>query len=413
MFKSIAARTGRLSISTWQGSRCVNHFHRLASLVSLACVAIVLSSAVAHAQCISITSYGGNGNGTTNNSPALASAFAALTTRGGCIDFPAGRYLFSTAVTLTYPASGIYSVTLLGAGTDNTTLYWAAANGITINAHGAEQTIHVRDMTFSTGSAGGYSALTLNNSSPLGTIALSDVFRTIFRGDDGGDLTDYWTNGISVVGQSNINFDSDTFFGPSSANAGNGILLNGNTSESPYYGIVYNIAKCGFFWTGNGLVIGTYIQGISITQSNFTNGLTGIWGQPGGVGFDELAVTAGNQFNTTGNQIEIQQPIAHMIVNGNLFFVSGGNTGIFFDSTGQQHTIVNNVFNGTSSSGSNGIYVASSNANGVVTGNLFANLNVGVNLIGTSGWNVQANSYQSVTTDVANIGSNSVGIATK
>lgn len=386
---------------------------KLAETVCLLVCTILFSSALAaRAQCVSITSYGGSGNGTTNNSPALTSAFAALPTNGGCISFPAGRYLFNTAVTLSYPSGGgFYSVTLAGAGTDNTTLYWAASNGITINANGAKQTIHVRDLTFSTGSAGGYSALTLNNSSPLGVIALSDIDHTIFRGDDGGNATDYWDNGINVAGQSNINFDSDTFFGPSTANKGNGILLNGNTSVNPYYGIVFNIAKCGFFWTGNGLVIGTYIQGVTVTQSNFTNGLTGIWAMSGGVGLDELDVTAGNQFNTTGNQIETQQPIGDLIVNGNLFFVSGGNSGIFIDSSGQRTSIVNNVFSGTAGSGY-GVYVGGSDPSGVLTSNVFTTLSEGVDLSGTSGWNVQANSYSSVTTHVAHIGSNSVGVAT-
>ena len=205
----------------------------------MACVAILLSSAVAHAQqCESITSYGGNGNGATNNSPALAAAFAALPPNGECIALSAGRYLFSTTVTLTYPATAIYSVTLVGAGADATTLYWPASNGITINATGPQNTIHMHDLTFSTGSAGGYTGLTINNSSPLGTIFLSDVFRTTFRGDDGGQLTEYRGNGIIVAGQSNINLDSDEFFGPKSGLQVTGILLNGNSSVSPYFGIV-------------------------------------------------------------------------------------------------------------------------------------------------------------------------------
>ena len=380
--------------------------------LTLVCTVVLISGFAGRAQCISILSYGGSGNGTTNNSPALASAVAALPINGGCISFPGGRYLFSTAVTLSDPSGGgLYSVTLQGAGTDNTTLYWAASNGIIVNANGAKQTIHVRDLTFSTGSAGGYSALTLNNSSPLGVIALSDITHTIFRGDDGGAATQYWGNGISVAGQSNINFDSDTFFGPGAGNAGNGIFLNGSPNVSPYYGIVFNIAKCGFFWTGNGLVIGTLIQGVTVTQSNFTNGITGIWAIPSGFGLDELDITSGNQFNTTGNQIEIQQGIADLIVGGNLIFVSGANTGVFIDAGGVRTSIVNNVFYGTANSGY-GVYVAGSVPSGIATSNVFSNLSEGVELIGTSGWNVQANSYSSVVTPVGHIGSNSVGVAT-
>jgi putative cofactor-binding repeat protein len=397
-------------MSTLRSSGCAKYarsaFGRLASLASLAGVAFTLAAPVANAQqCVSFVSG-------ANNSTALTSAIAALPANGGCISFAGGRYVFPTAVTVSYPGSGIYSLSLVGAGSDNTTLYFAASNGITINAKNALQTVHVRDLTFTTGSAGGYSALTLNNAAPLGTILLSDVFRTTFRGDDGGALTDYWGSGVSIVGQSNVNFDSDMFFGPSGGASGVGIELNGNTSVSPHYGIVYNIAKCGFFWEGDGIEIGTYIQGISVTESNFTNGATGIWAQPGGTGLNELAVTGGNQFNTTANQISIQQALGILIVTGNLFYVPSGNSGIYLDSTGQLDTIVNNVFVGPSSP-SFGIYVAASNPTSVVTGNVFYKLDVGLDLTGTSGWNVQANTYSGVTTPVANIGSNSVGVATK
>jgi hypothetical protein len=300
------------------------------------------------------------------NSPALASAYAALPAAGGCIDFPAGRYLFSTAVTLTYPTTGIYSVSLVGAGADNTTLYFPGSNGVTINAQNGRQTIHVRDLTFSTGSAGGYTALILNNAVPLNVIMSSDVFRTDFRGDDGGMGTDYWYAGVYVAGQSNINFDSDTFFG-NAGTSGTGIFLNGNTGVTPYWGIVYNIAKCGFFWVGNGLAIGTYIQGVTVTQSNFTNGTTGIFVLSGGSGLTEIAITGGNQFNTAGNQIVIDSPVNSLIMNGNLIYVSENNSGLLLNAMGGQHSIVNNVFSAGNSTGTAGIYVGYSNAPAVVT----------------------------------------------
>lgn len=383
---------------------------RLVSQLITLCV-IVLGVSRMNAQCVDISSYGGSGNGTTDNSPALLSAFSHLPSTGGCIAFSGGRYLFKTTVTLNYPASGIFSLSLAGAGADNTTLYWAASNGIAINTNNATQTVHVRDVTFSTGTAGTYSALTITNAHPLGTILGTDVFRSTFRGDDGGAATDYWNAGVNIVGQSNVNFESDQFFGRSDGTVGSGIVLNGNTNVNPYFGIVYNIAKCGFFWTGNGLAIGTYIQGVSVTQSNFTNGYIGIYVLPGGTGFDELAVTGGNQFNTTQNQIVIQQPYIDLIVNGNLFFCASNNSGIYLDATGSRSSVINNVFIGNLPSF--GIYVAKSSPGAVVSGNVFNNLTNGVNLVGTSGWNVQGNSYQNVGTNVASVGTNSVGVATQ
>jgi hypothetical protein len=388
---------------------------RLSVFGLLAAVLVVLSAGAANAQCVSIVTYGGSGNGTTNNSPALTSAFAALTSTGGCIAFPAGRYKFSTAVTFNFPSSltAPYSVSLVGAGIDNTTLYFAASNGITFNAVNDQQTTHVSDLTFSTGSAGGYSALTLNNANPLGGngIQSSDIDRTTFRGDDGGAGTEYWNNGVNVVGQSDINFDSDQFLGDGTGLHGNGINLSGSASGSA--AIVYNISKCGFFWNGNGLAITTMIQGVTVTQSNFTNGETGINALAGGTGLTQLSVTGGNQFNTLGTQIWLQQPTNGLIVSGNLFFVLPSGTGIWLDSTGGWDTIVNNVFAGFNQSSTTGILVNGSNPSTVVTGNTFNTFQTGVNLTGTTGWNVQANIYASVGTQVAHIGSNSVGVVTQ
>jgi hypothetical protein len=50
---------------------------------------------------------------------------------------------------------------------------------------------------------------------------------------------------------------------------------------------------------------------------------------------------------------------------------------------------------------------------GVISGNSFGSLAVGINLnSGTSGWNVLGNIYPSTGTPVSNSGSNSIGVAT-
>src|ERR1700733_14941909 len=90
--------------------------------------------ASAHAQtCLSITSNGGNGNGTADNVAAFNATLALLPAQGGCISFPAGKYRFASALTVNFP-SGIYSLTIVGVGSDNTTLYFPVSDGITVNA---------------------------------------------------------------------------------------------------------------------------------------------------------------------------------------------------------------------------------------------------------------------------------------
>jgi hypothetical protein len=379
---------------------------------------------VAHAQnCANIVTYGGNGNGIADNAPALTSAIAALPAHGGCIAFPAGRYKFHSAVTATYP-SGIYSLTLQGSGADSATLYFPASNGIIINAQNTNQSIHVRDLTFSTGSAGGYSALTLNKPGALATFAQSDIFRTTFRGDDGGTLTYYWTVAVEVLGLSNINFDSDLFYGNSAGSSSTGIALTGNPSVGAY-GVVYSIAKSGFYSLGSGLTIGSYIQGVAVTQSNFVNGTTCIFVPPNAVGVTEIAITGGNNLNCTGSQIVLQSAVASVIMNGNLIYIANPNTAaVWFDAPGSlMNSFVNNVIAGLSQSTPFGTGIlVSFTGSGVaaysnVTGNVFFNLATGVDLTNASVWNVQANSYANVTTQVSNTGTyaafNSVGVATK
>jgi hypothetical protein len=393
---------------------------------------LVLAGAV-HAQttCLSITSYGGNGNGTTDNTTPFNSALAALTAHGGCISFPAGKYLFNSAVTVTYP-TGYYSLTLVGAGSDNTTLYFPASNGITINAQNtgsqALQSIHVRDFTFTTGHAGTYAALTFTKSGSTQPFAQSEVERSVFRGDDGATQTDYWGVGINVSALPNINFDGDLFYGNSASSGGTGIVLGGTSTS---VGTAYNIAKSGFYSLGIGVAIESNVQAVTMTQTNIVNGLTCLWVPSGVTGVSGLMLTGGNNFNCQGTQILLQSPVSNFVMNGNLIFIGANganNVGVWVDAVGSQnYSIVNNIFGSlaiacTTCYGPSGYAILVNNAgsgsvkDGIVLGNTFSYMAVGVDLTNASNWNVQANYYYNNTVQVSNptAGSmNSVGVATK
>ena len=357
--------------------------------------------------CLNILNYGGNGNGSTDNTSAMNSALAALPTNGGCIYFPAGKYDFASAITETYPASGIYSVTLAGAGADSSILYWpTATGGITINAKVATQSFHTRDLTFSTGTTNAGTALTLNNATLLGVFAQSDIYKTTFRGDDGGAATDYWTNAINVVGLSNINFDDDLFYGNAAGTGGTGIAVAGNASTSPNYGIVYNLSKDGFYNVGVGLSYGTYVQGVTVSQSNFTNGATCISVPSGGTGAAQLSL-ADDQFNCSTNNVIVSSPLASLMMKGNLLYINASEIGVNIASYVAQSTFTGNVYSGLSSSGSVGITATGASTSSQVSGNVFYNLATGLNLTGASGWNVWGNNYPNTTTQISNIGSNS------
>jgi hypothetical protein len=193
------------------------------------------------------TQFAGNGNGVTDNTATLNSALAALSGTGGCIFFTPGKYRFNSGISYSLPA-GIFSVTLVGGGQDNTILYWPnASGGITFNYAGISSSVHVRDLSLTTGTTNGGSAVTLNLSTSVANpavTAISDFYRVTMRGDDGYVVTDYWTNCVNVANVSNIQWDNLSCFGAATPN-GNGINLVGLPGSSTY-GVVYNIAKSTF-----------------------------------------------------------------------------------------------------------------------------------------------------------------------
>lgn len=356
----------------------------------------------------------GAGDGVTDNATPLTKALTALPAGGGMIIFPPGKYKFGSAPTFTVP-SGKFSVTIAGCGADVTEFYWPlSTSGVTIACSSATHSVHFRDISFTTGVANGGTPLTLSNSVLEGNIAQSDLTRCTFRGDDGGQATDYWGTALAINGLSNINYNGCLFYG-SSSNAGNGVVLQGNASTSPNLSIVHNLTGCAFFNLGIGLEYGTEIQGVSVSQCNFTNGTTGIFLPSSAVNAAGLSVS-NSQFNTADDQISCQAPIASIMLNNNIFYVPASHSGLLLSSPGQQHCITGNVFTGIGAgagASAVGIQVSGANANATITGNVFQTLNIGTDLVGsTSGWTVGTNSYNAVTTKVANPGSNIVGTAT-
>ena len=360
---------------------------------------------------IDVRNYGYVADGTTNNYTAVVNAIAALGSAGGAIYFPPGIGVISPAISVNYPASGFYSVSFIGAGADVTTLQFNGCSGIIINAQDYPQSATFRDMTFTTNATDSHYGVTLNNTVQLGIFGQNDFTRVNFRGND-NSLTKCWNRAIFINGMSNVNYDTCLFYGTGSNN-GIGLYIQGYAAGVYQYTIVHNIAKSGFYNLGIGIVYGTYVQGVTVTQTNIVNGTTGIYLEPGAVGATQLACSACN-FDTVGNQIYLGAPIATVLLTNNSMYIPTSAAGVVFTTTGSGHSITNNLFVGDSgTSSTTGVVVNGSNAPGVITGNIFQNLTTGVNLAGTTGFNVQANQYSSVGTTVANIGSNSVGVATQ
>ena len=359
---------------------------------------------------IDVRNYGYVADGVTNNYTAVTNAIAALSATGGALYFPPGVGIISSTITITYPASGYYSVSFIGAGADATTLQFNGCNGIVINAQDRSQSVSFVDFTATTNAAGTYNGITVNQTSLLGAYAQNDFTRVNLRGNNNA-LTTYWSTAIKVVGMSNFNYDGLLIYGNAAGTAGTGISFEGNSALTFQFSVVHNVIKCGLYNLNIGINYGTYIQGATVSQTNIVNGTTGIFLAASAVGATQMSCTLCN-FNTTGHQINLQGAIATVNLSSNSFYVPSGFSGLYINAAGGfGYTVNGNSFYGLTVGAGTGVNVNASTV-GVVTGNYFGDLATGVNLVGTSSFNVQANSYSGTTTPVANIGANSVGVAT-
>lgn len=349
---------------------------------------------------IDIRQFGGGPN-VADNSSAIIAAFNALPATGGTIVMPTSKLTFLTSPTLTLP-NGNYGLTLRGAGKDGTILYWPnASGGLTITGANAYNTVHIRDMTFSTGQAAGGSGLTLNQPTAISnpaSVPPSDIINVSFRGDDvvvGGTITGNfnWTTGLNVVNWSAIVFYNDWFIG-NGANLGNGATFTGTAAT---IGVNHNFNSCYFIATQFGIVQNSYTQGITIEQSNFVGGTTGFISY--GTTSNAQTTIANSQFNTNGHQIDLGGNAPNALIADNLFYVPATFDALHINVTAGGGLVTftgNQMLPYSGASKGNGVHAVAtpSTASAIIEGNLFSNLQTAIILdAGANNWTIGANSY--------------------
>lgn len=359
-----------------------------------------------HQGCANIMEYGGNNQGTAFNGTAFTNALnAQISSSSKCIYFPAGTFAFNTGIS--YSANNS-SITIRGEGPSVTTLYFPNGNttgGLTLFSSNGSMTAHIRDLSFSTGGAGGGTAAILASTGGTGGPTpqeQSDITNVTIRGNDGYSATDYWSFGLSILQWSQWNF-TNVFVSGGSSFSGVGASIS---STNPPNGIVYNFQGCTFNFLATGLQIGNNIQGVTVNQGNF-NSNTGISVPAGEVGLDQLTVTA-SQFGITnvGTGVSVQSLTPNLQLVGNLFIVPANSNGVALSNTGIWSLVGNSFNEGTGSATRNGITVSNSSGGpGLITGNIFDGmvLGSGVLLNSTSNnVNVQSNVYSGNGTNVTN-----------
>ena len=360
--------------------------------------------------------FGGNPN-VADCTAALNAALATITAPGGIVFFPKGIYNFLSAINYTFSQAAIFSIGILGEAADVTILNWPTTSGIAFSGISPLNSIHFRDLTISTGSASSSTiGVSLTNAVQGGDFAQSDFTRCTFRGADGGAAVDYWGSCISVNGWSGIDYLACTFYGPSAALNGIGVVAAGQPSGGFKYSLIHNLNSCSFFNLSIGFEYGTYVQGVAVIDCNFTSGITDIFVPVTEQNGAQLTIV-GCQFAGNGTassaRILINGPLPALLMTSNLLFVAANTIGLTMNNTVIQACISSNVFNGQSITNSFGINVSSA-GQGVITGNNFYGLGNGVDLAGSAtGFNVQANIYPNCTNTVLSPGSNQVGVATQ
>jgi hypothetical protein len=322
---------------------------------------------------VNVKSYGAKGDGTTDDTAAVTAAFNAVQTTGGMLFFPPGRYQLAANIPVTLGAGATISV--FGAGQDITELVWAGGGGLTINLPGETNSVHIRDMTFATGTNGaGSVGLALNltiASVSFPNSPQSDVTNVTFVGSDGALLTHYWGTCISLSKLTQVAFTNVLCLGHTDtgpyATTGIGVYL---TATSAVPGVVYNFDGCTFNNLGTGLNYGTWIQGVAMMNCNFTGCGSGI-SVPSGTGETQLSV-ANSQFNcTTG--IYLQLAIFAVQVVSSLFIIPPAGAAMQLAGTAQL-TVLGNSFGVSDAANTTGTgIVVSSGAQlgGTIVGNSF------------------------------------------
>ena len=357
---------------------------------------------------VSVKDFGAVGNGTTDDTSAVQAAINV----GGSIYFPPGTYKLSSQITYTMPTT-VTSINIFGAGAEQTQLVWAAGGGMRINHIGQYNSSHVRDLCFMTGSSNVGGGLLLNQnattiSNPANS-AVSDVTNCTFRGSDNYANTYYWSYGVGCLGVSNVNFQGVDVVS-SSTSLGIGVVLQGTSSCNS---VVYNFQSCIFNYTIYGIDYGTYVQGVSVNQCNFTGGQYGIITLSSLSGLDQLIVS-NTQFETTIAGIQTATFIPNTIINSNLFLVglAANGVGINLLQAGL-YSIIGNTFNpvGTPTSAV-GIQISTTTSSytGSIVGNvLFGMTGAGINLgAGANHILIESNVYLTNGVNVQNAGTNNL-----
>lgn len=365
--------------------------------------------------------------GTIDMSVAFQNALNYIASIGGGNLFcRAGVYPLASRMIYTVPGT-TGGITLSGDGADITELRWTGANGgFTVNMSSPGHSAHVKDLSITTTQLSGGNGVLFNQTMSLNTFMQSDITRVTFRGAEnvGAGSLSYWTSCYLMNGVCGTNVIGVTCYGP--ANWGNVAVANGgvyqgnsaqvaNNAAGNGYSIYHNIQGSTFNGLATGMIYGSYCQGLTISQVNTQNTVTGLYCPANATGTLAQLQINSSQFANTGNCISIQGKILNVMIYGNNLISANNNSAVLIQQP-DGYNITGNQIIGSDTTNLFGVAIgpASDYPAGIITGNSFINLATGVFLMtGSSGNTVIGNAWYGVVNKVNNSGGagNSIGVA--
>lgn len=348
----------------------------------------------------------------TDNTTALRNALCT----SGLTNFsiPPGTYKFASAISCTLSATGVQSYKISGAGSDVSNLEYDGSTGtaLTLTCGTTYTAFHFRDFTIQTNQAGGATGLAISclaaNSDEY--VPFNDITNVSFRGADGYAQTDYWTTGYSLTDTTQWNLTTYcTGAGHGSgyagaSNSGTCAALAG--ASASLNGVVFNFIGSTFNLVSAGISYGSDIQGVTVSQSNFTGCYLGVLVPSGGASQDELTIENGNQFNCAGAGVQDNSGINALIATGNLLIVPSGAIGFDLEKY-YNFTIADNHFNAVTNAAGTGVKVnvAIGGTNSIVDRNILVGLGTGITITSSATTPItlgRGNRWASVTTPIVN-----------
>lgn len=362
--------------------------------------------------------FGGEGGG---GDALQAAAGFALCSTFAHVHFPVnGQVNIDRSVKIWLPevataplnTSAICCLKISGMGKSVTRMHRESGDLIHIVGGGQGNSVDFTGFSPITGSAGGGTAIKLENQDPYGFFGEFTGASRIdlnFSGDDGLSLTNYWDLGVDCIDWSNIDFTGSRFWGASTP-SGKGIrtrALYGN------FACVFDMVAVGFRFLALGYEYGTGSQTANLTSCFFAQCINDVVATADGTDHQGLSITNCEMYKGgDGDGVVINCRVPTFNYTNNRTAVHAGRSALVMTVTDQSNITDNKLFpDETVNSATSGFSIAGSVSGTIcnIDNNNFASVNVAISLASTSS-GVTVGSGNIYTGNITNV-SNSAGSA--